>query len=268
MSTWERRQTREGDRYLVCTPLEREGLRHAFTLRPSGSSPREPSSRALPGEVLRDIGLPPSPVATLVQVHGSTVSLAAGGSAVPREADAVVISSGTAAIATADCVGAILHEPRSRATAVVHAGWRGTITGVLGAAIARLGSHSGEPPSSFLLAMGPAIGGCCYEVGEDVATPFAALFGAPQEAARIFGSRAGKTTIDLAAANAALALRSGLAPERIHVAGICTSCRRDLCWSYRAEGKGAGRMWAIAGRSAGDCAAGFSFSRNPCRTSS
>jgi copper oxidase (laccase) domain-containing protein len=100
--------------------------------------------------------------------------------------------------------------------------------------------------------MGPAIGGCCYEVGEDVVVPFRSVFHEPGEADRIFGSRAGRTTIDLAAANAALAARSGLAPERIHAAAICTSCRRDLCWSYRAEGRGTGRMWTIAGRSPGE----------------
>jgi copper oxidase (laccase) domain-containing protein len=99
------------------------------------------------------------------------------------------------------------------------------------------------------MAMGPAIGGCCYEVGEEVLAPFRRAY--PESAwPRLFGGREGRRTLDLFAANRILAVECGVAESLILGAGICTSCRRDLCWSYRAEGPASGRMWTVAGLTA------------------
>ena len=246
---WTMEEIAEGERFLACGPLKEAGLPHAFTLKPSvpSSGGRRPGP---PTAIARHAGLDSgSRIAVPRQVHGRTVAVAAeDGRTHPLEADAILVAKGgAAAVATADCVGAVIFDPASGAFAVVHAGWRGTLAGIVEAAVGRLVEVAAARAESLILAMGPAIGGCCYEVGEEVAALSRAAFtGAGTEG--IFGTRAGKTMIDLAAANRLRAIRSGMQPDRIYAAGICTACRPDLCCSYRSSGDGAGRMWTIAGR--------------------
>lgn len=230
---------------MACGELSAEGLAHAFTLRDeNGPTPSRGPSQAVLGRLRLD-GLVP---AVPSQVHGSAVAIPDdAGLTRPREADAVlVVGSGSAAVATADCVPAILHAPGRGAFAVVHAGWRGTLAGVLPRAVGALSEAAGVPPSSLSLALGPAAGRCCYEVGPEVIEAFASACG-PGILARAAGARGGRATLDLVEANRAQAESAGLRPERIHDSGICTVCRQDLCWSYRASGRAAGRMWAVAG---------------------
>jgi len=251
MSPWSRHRTPSGSRFLQCAPLSAEGLAHAFTLRPESTSAAGPPGP--PPDVLAALGLDGRPVSRPKQVHGRIVARPGGAGALtdPVEADGVVVGgasapSGVAAIATADCVGAILCCARGEGFAVVHAGWRGTLLGVLQEAVAALSAGTGTPPSRMILAIGPSIGRCCYEVGEDVADPFRRAF--PESAIpRLFGARNGRATLDIVEANRVRAVEAGLDPERIHAAGMCTSCERDLCWSWRAGGAAAGRMWTLAG---------------------
>jgi YfiH family protein len=252
MPTWEMHRTADGSRGLVCRRLSEEGLPHLFTLRPE-TDPAPADRRAIPAAVLESIGLRDFAVASPKQVHGARVAVPAspGPGTDPEEADAVVVDSGigAAAIATADCVGAVLHAPEIGGFAVVHAGWRGTLAGVLAETVGALSRRTGVPASRMTVAMGPAIGRCCYEVGEDVADPFRRAF--PELAwPGIFGARGGRTTLGLIEANRLIAERCGVPPERIFDSATCTSCRRDLCWSYRVEGPSAGRMWTLAGRAA------------------
>ncbi|MBI3447830.1 MAG: polyphenol oxidase family protein [Acidobacteria bacterium] len=248
MADWTTLQTDSGDRALVCGPLAGAGLAHMFTLRPAGTIA---SGTAIPAGLLARIALDGIPISRPRQVHGSIVATPAGasGGTSPPEADAVAVTTGggAAAIATADCVGAILLDPGSGAFAVVHAGWRGTLARVVPAAIETLTIRGGARPGRMVMAMGPSIRGCCYEVGEEVLAPFRRSF--PDADRRgIFGERGGRETVDLVAANRALAEQCGLDPLGIHASDLCTSCRTDLCWSYRKAGAGAGRMWTLAGR--------------------
>jgi copper oxidase (laccase) domain-containing protein len=55
-------------------------------------------------------------------------------------------------------------------------------------------------------------------------------------------------TIDITRVNRHRAAQAGLREENLHTAGLCTICRADLCWSWRAHGREAGRMWTLAGR--------------------
>jgi YfiH family protein len=237
------------DRFLVCKPLQAAGLRHAFTLRPRAGT-LSAAADGPPATIRARIGLETIPVARPGQVHGAVAARPAGDGATtePPEADAVVVTEapGAAAVATADCVGAILCAGAARGFAVVHAGWRGTLAGVLPRAISALSDRSSIPPSRMLLAIGPAIGGCCYEVGEDVAGAFRKAFHPPARRV-LFGRRGDRTTLDITVANRLQAEEAGLPSGGIYTAGICTSCRGETCWSYRLSGRDAGRMWAVAG---------------------
>lgn len=232
--------------HLACAALTEAGLLHAFSLKPgAGTAPRP----GPPAEVLARIGLAGAPVARPIQVHGATVARPSEDPVAtrPERADAVlVVGTGAAAIATADCVGAIVAATGAGAFAVVHAGWRGTIAGALPAAIRALAAVAGAPPESMIVALGPSIGGCCYEVGEEVEERFRALFDGRTDP-QVFGRRGGATTLDLAAANLHQAVALGVKAANVHACGICTACREDLCWSYRRSGPRAGRMWTMAG---------------------
>ena len=146
------------------------------------------------------------------------------------------------AVRSADCVPLLLVDPRGRATAAVHAGWRGTAAGIAAAAVERmraLGAGNG-----LVVALGPAILGCCYEVGEEVV----AALGTPEAVAR---RRPGELPkVDLHAANVVQLLAAGVRREDIHRAPWCTRCRNDLFFSARAEGARAGRLMAAAGPAA------------------
>ncbi len=240
MTEWSRRETGSGERFLVNSRLVEAGLHHVFTLRPTED----------PARALAAAGIQPNHVARPRQVHGSDVARLDGSGELttPAEADGVLVDrrGGAAAVATADCVGGILFAPRAAAFVVLHAGWRGILAGIVEASVASLTRATSAPTSEMLLATGPAVGGCCYEVGEDVERLFAALFTEARERAEIFGSNPGRRTLDPPAAVRILAGRAGLASEQIAHSGLCTMCRPDICWSWRVHGRAAGRMWTAA----------------------
>jgi polyphenol oxidase len=170
------------------------------------------------------------------------------------------------AIQTADCVPILFVDPQQRAIAAVHAGWRGTLQRIAAKAIGQLQMQFGSKPADLLVAIGPAIGGCCYEVGTEVAAKFAAQF---RNASEFFDElRTGdepnplewlnmappghqpapkKVLLDLRKANRAQLLEAGVSSKNIFANDLCTACRRDLLFSYRKEGPQSGRLMAVIG---------------------
>jgi YfiH family protein len=129
---------------------------------------------------------------------------------------------------TADCVPIALAREDGTALALLHAGWRGLLEGIVDAGVAPLG---GTPRA----AVGPAIGPCCYEVGTEVAEPFAALYGPDVMRGR---------NLDLWRA-AELALEEE-GVEQIERFDLCTSCNAELFFSHRRTGKPRGVQGVIA----------------------
>jgi YfiH family protein len=188
---------------------------------------------------------PPSSVVRVRQVHGTRVVTADGfapGLHGEVEADAVVVRRGTvAAVATADCVPILLADPAGGWAAAVHSGWRGTIAGVVAAAVA-VARDQGVDPRALYAALGPSIGPCCYEVGTEVASVFSDA-GFP--VVRHHGGA--RPRIDLRRCNERLLSLAGLLPERIRFCGPCTRCRSDLYHSYRADRERADRQLSWIG---------------------
>lgn len=154
--------------------------------------------------------------------------------------DAVVSPGPGVALAvfTADCVPLFLVDLRRRAIGMAHAGWRGTFDGIAGAAVgAMLGQ--GSRAEDLLAWIGPAAGVCCYEVDGELADRFDGCFN--DATAEGVGFRRGRH-IDLESLNAWQLERAGLAPAAIHRSGVCTICRSDLFYSYRADGGPTGRI--------------------------
>src|SRR6185436_15261892 len=118
------------------------------------------------GKVLAALGLR-VPIVVPRQVHGTTV-LEAAPDARPTADGLVTARAGMlVGIVTADCVPVLLVDRERRAAAAVHAGWRGAAAGILEAAVNDLHARFAVEPADLEAAIGPAIGGCCYEVGPE-----------------------------------------------------------------------------------------------------
>jgi YfiH family protein len=129
----------------------------------------------------------------------------------------------------ADCFPLILYSPERGCAALGHAGWRGTAAGIAGAMVAALNREYGCQPSEMLAGVGPGICGGCYVVGEEVARRFST------EVSRRAGE--GRWLLDLAEANRAALLESGLDGSRIHLSGVCTQEETQL-YSHRRDADG------------------------------
>jgi YfiH family protein len=168
-----------------------------------------------------------------------------------READGLVSDRSDVALAVfvADCIPAVVVDPRTGAFAAVHAGWRGTLAGVLPAAVGALGACYGARAADLRVALGPAIGPCCFEVGPEVVEAFErGLPGA--RVAGVFAADlpAGKARIDLKRANAVLLERAGVDPAAIDAGPECTSCDPSRFFSYRRDRGQTGQHQAFVAR--------------------
>jgi YfiH family protein len=188
----------------------------------------------------------------LRQVHGGRIVDASSGDGAPPAADGVFRVGRDApavvpAVRTADCVAVLVADRRARAVAALHAGWRGAAAGIVARAVSRFAAE-GIDARELVVAMGPAILGCCYGVGEEVVTALAGACGAESG----FVERtSGRISVDLHAALRAQWQASGVEAESIHEAPWCTRCRTDLFFSHRGEGAIAGRLMAVIGPAAG-----------------
>jgi polyphenol oxidase len=202
------------------------------------------------------------------QIHSDLVRQIELKQSEPLYADAAVTSNPglLLAVQTADCVPILLVDPKKRAVAAIHAGWRGTIKRIAAKAVGHLQMHFGSNPRDMLAAIGPAIGGCCYEVGTDFAANFLSQFA---DAPDFFDEfRTGdepnpiqwlnqmppghqpppkNVFLDLRKANASQLRAVGLNPHNIFVSTLCTADRPDLLFSYRKQSTSSGRQMSVIG---------------------
>jgi YfiH family protein len=205
---------------------------------------------------------------SLQQFHSDVVCGFSSASNEPCSGDASISNTPSLllGIQTADCVPILLLDPKKRAIAAVHAGWRGTLQRIVEKTIGRMKMEFKSNPSDLLAAIGPAIGGCCYEVGTEVAAAFHSQFAnAPDWFDEL---RTGdepnplqwlnqfppghqpppkNVRLDLRKANRAQLLAAGLRRQNIFVSDLCTACRPDLLFSYRKQGRESGRMMSVIG---------------------
>jgi hypothetical protein len=213
---------------------EAPGLRHGFL---DGDESRGTGWDA----VLVRAGAP-LPVVVPRQMHGTRVVDAVGGE--EPHADALVATRPglLVGVVTADCVPVLLVDRRRRVSAAVHAGWRGAAAGVLEAAVRHLHVTAATPAADLEAAIGPAIGGCCYEVGPEVLEAFRARTGDVTGAA--WSERRDRRHVDLRAAARLLLRAAGVGS--VAVLGPCTACDRRYN-SYRRDGAGTGRQLSFVG---------------------
>jgi YfiH family protein len=178
-----------------------------------------------------EIGADPSRIALNRQHHSATVHRAVPGSrGVPGDGLWTDTAGEPMVALAADCVTIAIARTNggAPALAVLHAGWRGLLEGIVEAGVSALGGNG------LAASVGPAIGPCCYEVGPEVAEPFAARYGP--------GLMQGHN-LDLWSATERALREAGCAQvERID---LCTSCNSALFFSERRTGKPRGTHGVI-----------------------
>lgn len=174
-------------------------------------------------------------------------------------------------VRTADCLPVLLVDPKHRAVAAVHAGWRGALARIIEKAAGEMRRVYGSEPQDLFAVLGPSIRVCCFEVGEEVEEAFQGrfphadrFFRKVTEAPAWHSKRrplsflnmqppghgpacAAPIHLDLVAVARDQLLAAGLAPHHIAAVDFCTACRTDLFYSYRKEGSRTGRMMAVIG---------------------
>ncbi len=214
------------------------GLVHGFEQRgPGEGSGTGEDARARVARALGDRGR----LFLLKQVHGATVLEAPWDGTPEADASVATCPGWLLGIKTADCLPVLIVDPKRCLVAAAHAGWRGTAAGVAARSVDALVAR-GSRVEDLVAALGPAIGPCCYEVGDDVRAAF------PPAAAAFFQPGPnGRPHLDLRAANTRQLVETGLRPEALHHLADCTRCRADLYPSYRRDGQGCGTMISFVG---------------------
>ena len=196
--------------------LDELGVDHGFGTRASGNA----RIRAL---------------STCRQVHGDRVIRAVAD--VVESADGIYTDQPDRAvgIVTADCVPLLIADRDSRLVAAVHAGWRGSAAQIARRAIETLREACAIPAEALVVALGPHIGACCYEVDAPVRAAIA------DAAAFAPAVRAGHFQLDLYALNRGQLLSAGVPAAQIEKVGGCTMCDPASYPSFRRDGA-SGRM--------------------------
>lgn len=162
-----------------------------------------------------------------------------------RETDGVVTATTDLGLVcfTADCVPLLMVDPQTKVIAAVHAGWRGTVQSIAANAVKEMVA-AGASPQNILAAIGPSIGPCHFEVGQEVAAEFAARFG---EKLPLKEHRPGHSMMDLWLANRLVLLEAGVPNDRIFTSNICTFCNNSDFYSHRyTDGRRGSLIAAIA----------------------
>ncbi|NMB24310.1 MAG: peptidoglycan editing factor PgeF [Firmicutes bacterium] len=142
----------------------------------------------------------------------------------------------------ADCVPMVFWDEKVRVVGIAHGGWRGTLQNVGGEAVKSMVKSFACSPRNIHAIIGPAIGSCCYYVGEDVAEEFRGRF-----PVGVIGWMDNGITLDLKEANRQQLVASGLIDSQIYVSDLCTACNQELFFSYRRDKSPTGRMVACVG---------------------
>jgi YfiH family protein len=163
----------------------------------------------------------------------------------PDVADAVVTDNKGVLLGlkVADCVPVLLYDPVSRAMGAVHAGWRGTAKEILKSTVKTMEHAFGSEPRNMLVAIGPAIRWCCYEVGREVLN---AIVGATGDG-DYHMEKDGKLCLDLQSANKYQALSVKIQETNISIIEECTYCYPDKYFSYRHAKGPTGRQGGFIG---------------------
>jgi YfiH family protein len=257
---------RDGIKVLVSRALEDAGFANGFSTRLGGISPFPAGSLNLAGfdedaaeniyenrRRFLQVFEGDYKLTTAWQVHGDdikTVRFTEDVSETDAKFDGLIsrLQGVLIGVKTADCVPVLIGDPKTRAFAAVHAGWRGTVQSIVAKALRKMKMEYGTDPAGVICAIGPAATCKNYEIGQDVIDTFYDKLG---NIGHIFTpTREGHALIDLHLANREQLTGAGVPDENIYTAPFCTMDRSDLFFSYRLEKKRygkTGRLLSVIG---------------------
>jgi YfiH family protein len=218
------------------------GIKHFFSTSINGSfasvledlETRNKSSEIM--NIMKTNNMSNEEIFYLKQVHSDKIVIVEGsnpiGEPVP-EGDAIITSKCSLAIGvfTADCVPLLVYDKSKRIIAAIHAGWKGTKLGIASKTIGCMIDKFGSKPESIIVAIGPCIGSCCFEVSEDLYDKFNN---------KKFENN--KFYVDLGLENQSQLLDIGIDPNNIEISNLCTMHNPKLFHSYRREHEHSGRQ--------------------------
>ena len=211
------------------------------------------------------------PLVSLRQIHSDLIHCVDRMPEQPLAGDGMITDTPglILAVQTADCLPIILVDRKRRAVGVFHAGWRGTVKRIVEKGVGEMRKHFGSDPRDLVVAIGPGIRGCCYEVGEEVRIKFEAQFAYANSLFRevkesdpvrekypllFLTARAPghsklpvRLFLDLVEANRRQLLDAGVMAKNIDTSAPCTACHTDLLFSFRADKGVTGRLMGVAG---------------------
>ena len=191
------------------------------------------------------MGFSTSQLAQVKQIHSARVLRVDHPVDAHDEADAMITDkSGLLMLMRfADCVPILFHDPVNKAVGIAHAGWQGTIKGVVKQVVLEMGRAFGSDPGQIFAGIGPAIGPDHYQIGPDVLDLVEGVY---QEQARdILIKNGDDVKLDLWKANKMNLEEVGV--KKVSVSGICTGCNLDHWYSHRVENGKTGRFAAVIG---------------------
>ncbi len=213
----------------------------------------------------------PWPLVGLRQIHSDVIHIVTSPVPEPLAGDGLITNSPGIALAvmTADCLPVMVVDRKNNAAGVFHAGWRGTVQRIVEKGLGIMRREFASTPQDIDAVIGPGIGRCCYEVGDELKAKFESQFAYAGELfhevfdsnpvrekypmlfmnarAPGHGDTGPKLHLDLAEANRRQLLAAGVPENQITVLGQCTACDTRKFFSHRAEKGKTGRMMAVVG---------------------
>jgi purine-nucleoside/S-methyl-5'-thioadenosine phosphorylase / adenosine deaminase len=219
-------QRDSGDVYRATELASLSWLEHGFGTRLSSHWPK-----------VNDV----ANLANIKQIHSARVLLA-DRTGLLGEGDAMISNRPGIhlAIRTADCLPVLIADRRNRAIAAIHAGWRGVVAEIVPQALRRMEQEFRSRPQDLIVAIGPGIGSCCFEVGFEVASQFQRFFPDRNDLTQ-------RTKLDLTGTICRQLGRIGVSMSQVFTSGLCTCCDGELFESYRRDRDKAGRMVSLIG---------------------
>jgi YfiH family protein len=260
------RREADGVPYYSCPALdELRFLRHGFSTRHGGVS--LPADNLNLSQVSWDsvdrvdenrrrfvtaLGLGTATLATLSQIHSDRLHIIEekkGQWNLRPQGDALAtrLKSVALAVQIADCFPILMVDPAARAIAGVHAGWRGTLARIVSKTVRAMKLGLDCVPARLMVAIGPGIRRCCFEVGAEVVAAFEKEFPGVR-LAEPPAADTGSSRLDLRRALDVQFAEAGIPQSQVFDLGLCTRCRVDEFFSYRGEGPKSGRLMAVISR--------------------
>ncbi len=221
--------------YLDISPyFSQEKFRAGFSLGFSTFSSDEDRKR-----LAEIIGLNSEKLVVPKQVHGHRVQYCKSPGEL-ADTDAIISNSENVvlSIQVADCIPLFILDKNSKMVGLVHAGWKGTAKGIVSKTIHEIKIHN-ESQNNIMVLIGPSIKQCCFEIGPEVADEFSNDYLVQGSGDRSF--------LDLQGVVKKQLMNVGIKNENIIDLDECTCCQPKKYYSYRRDGKQAGRMIAVCG---------------------